>query len=287
MKKFFFAAMVAATALFSSCNNGSPKANLKTDIDTLSYEMGMAMSANEGEFQNMLAQSGSDSAYVDEFLKGYIDGMKSADDKKKMAYNLGLQAGMQVKSQVPMIERQVFQGDSTKKISVKNFIAGFTALAKNKTTLKIGGQLVDKETAQKRIMDYMFGSKKEESRLFIEKVAKQPGVVALGGGVYGKELAKSEGTEHCTANDSVTVKYEGRLTSGQVFDSSANQPGGTVTFSLKSVIKGWSIAIPKMAVGSTWEIYVPYNLAYGEQGTGPIPPYAALVFKVTLVSINK
>lgn len=288
MKKIFLAAMmVAATAVFSSCNNGSPKANLKTDIDTLSYEMGMAMSASEGDFQNMLTQSGSDSAYVDEFLKGYIDGMKSAEDKKKMAYNLGLQAGMQVKSQLPMIERQVFQGDSTKKLSVKNFIAGFTALAKNKTTLKIGGQLVDKETAQKRIMDYMFGNKKGESKVFIEKMAKQPGVVALGGGVYGKELTKSESTEHCTATDSVTVKYEGRLTNGQVFDSSANQPGGTVTFSLKNVIKGWSIAIPKMAVGSTWEIYVPYNLAYGEQGTGPIPPYAALVFKVTLVSIAK
>ena len=72
-----------------------------------------------------------------------------------------------------------------------------------------------------------------------------------------------------------------------MFDSSANQPGGTVTFSLRNVIKGWGIAIPKMTVGSTWEIYVPYQAAYGEQGTGPIPPFAALTFKVTLVSVNK
>ena len=82
MKKIFLATLVAAAALMTSCNNGTPKANLKTDIDTLSYEMGMVMSASEGDFQNMLTQQGSDSAYVDEFLKGYIDGMKSADDKK-------------------------------------------------------------------------------------------------------------------------------------------------------------------------------------------------------------
>lgn len=81
MKKIILAAIIAATGL-TSCNNGQPKANLKSDIDTLSYEMGMAMSQSEGEFQNYLSQSGSDSAYVDELLKGYVDGMKAADDKR-------------------------------------------------------------------------------------------------------------------------------------------------------------------------------------------------------------
>ena len=74
---------------------------------------------------------------------------------------------------------------------------------------------VDKETAQKRIMDYMFGSKKQESEAFMQKVSRQPGVVALGEGVYGKQLAKGT-DQHCTATDSVTVKYEGRHTNGQV-----------------------------------------------------------------------
>lgn len=179
MKKIILAAIIAATGL-TSCNNGQPKANLKSDIDTLSYEMGMAMSQSEGEFQNYLSQSGSDSAYVDELLKGYVDGMKAADDKKKLAYYMGVMQGLQTKMQLPQIESQVFQGDTTKRISVKNFVAGFTAQAKNKTTLKIGGKLVDKETAQKRIMDYMFGSKKQESEAFMQKVAHQPGVVALG-----------------------------------------------------------------------------------------------------------
>ena len=284
MKKIFLATLVAAAALMTSCNNGTPKANLKTDIDTLSYEMGMVMSASEGDFQNMLTQQGSDSAYVDEFLKGYIDGMKSADDKKKMAYNLGLQAGMQLKAQMPMIEKQVFQADSTKKVSLKNFVAGFTSLAKNKTTLKIGGKLVDKEEANKRIMDYMFGSKKQESIAYMQKIAKTPGIKAIGKGVYAKVIEEGTSTQHPTATSKVTIKYEGRLTNGQVFDASTSQPEGQVQLSLANVIKGWQVAVPQMTIGSTWEIYIPYELGYGEQGAGPIPPFSALIFKITLVA---
>lgn len=288
MKKILLAALAAAAALTTtSCNNGSPKASLKTDIDTLSYEMGMVMSGSEAEIGGYLSQAGSDSTYIDEFLKGYIDGMKSAEDKKKMAYYMGVQQGLQSKMQMPQLEKQIFQGDSTKHISVKNFISGFTSYAKNKTALKIGGKVIDKETAQKRIMDYMFGGKKEEGIAFMQKVAKQPGIKALGSGVYGKEIAK--GTDaHVTASDSIIVKYEGRLANGQLFDASTSQPnGGQVTLSLKNVIKGWQVAIPQMGVGSTWEIYIPYELGYGEQGTGPIPPFSPLVFKITLVGLAK
>lgn len=285
MKKILLAAFVAAAAL-TSCNNGSPKANLKTDVDTLSYEVGMAMAPSEAELSGYLSQAGSDSAYIDEFLKGYIDGIKSAEDKKKMAYYMGVQQGLGTKMQMSQLEKQIFQGDSTKHISVKNYISGFTSYAKNKSALKIGGKVIDKETAQKRIMDYMFGGKKEESIAFMQKVAKQPGIKALGSGVYGKEIAKGS-DEHVKATDSIIVKYEGRLTNGQLFDASANQPGGQVTLSLKSVIRGWQIAIPQMGVGSTWEIYIPYELGYGEQGTGPIPPFAPLVFKITLVGLAK
>ena len=127
---------------------------------------------------------------------------------------------------------------------------------------------------------------REEGERFLAENAKKEGVTVLPSGLQYTVITEGTGAQPL-ATDRVKCHYEGTLTNGQVFDSSANQPGGTVTFSLKNVIKGWSIAIPKMAFGSTWEIYVPYNLAYGEQGTGPIPPYAALVFKVTLVSIAK
>lgn len=280
------ATLVAATALLSACNNGAPKANLKTDIDTLSYEMGVAMSAEKNMFENMLAQQGSDSAYVDEFIKGYIAGMKSAEDKKTMAYNMGLQAGMQTKMQMPMIEQQVFQGDSTKKVSIKNFIAGFTAYASGKVELQIDGKPMDKQEANKQVMNYMFNKQKKESAQFMAAKAKEAGVKALGEGVYYKEIEKGEGDKRCTMSDSIVVKYEGKLVNGTVFDSSERQPGGTATMPLARMIKGWQTALPQMPVGATWEIYIPYEQGYGENGTGPIPPFSALIFKVTLVAIK-
>lgn len=279
--KRILAATFAAAALLSSCNNGTPKANLKTDIDTLSYEMGMVMSADEQDFANMLKQQGSDSAYVDAFLKGYTEGMKAADDKKKMAYNLGLQAGMQIKMQLPMMEQQVFQGDSTKKVSVKNFVAGFLAQAKGKTTLKVDGKLVDKKEANKRILAYMFAKQRKEGQEFIAKKSKEKGVQKLTEGVLYKVIEAGSGTERCAATDSVKVKYEGKLINGTVFDSSERQDGGIATIDLKNVIKGWQIAIPQMPVGATWEIYLPAEVGYGENGTGPIPPFSALIFKIT------
>lgn len=280
MKKIL-AATFAVAALLSSCNNGTPKANLKTDIDTLSYEMGMVMSADEQDFANMLKQQGSDSAYVDAFLKGYAEGMKAGDDKKKMAYNLGLQAGMQIKMQLPMMEQQVFQGDSTKKVSVKNFVAGFLAQAKGKTTLKVDGKLVDKKEANKRILAYMFAKQRKEGQEFIAKKSKEKGVQKLTEGVLYKVIEAGSGTERCAATDSVKVKYEGKLVNGTVFDSSERQDGGIATIDLKNVIKGWQIAIPQMPVGATWEIYLPAEVGYGENGTGPIPPFSALIFKIT------
>ena len=68
---------------------------------------------------------------------------------------------------------------------------------------------------------------------------------------------------------------------GTVFDSSERQEGGVATIDLKNVIKGWQIAIPQMPVGATWEIYLPAEVGYGENGTGPIPPFSALIFKIT------
>lgn len=286
MKKTIFAALLASAALMTGCNNGTPKANLKTDIDTLSYEMGMVLSPGE-QVGNYLAQAGSDSNYVDEFLKGFTAGVQAGDDKKKMAYYMGVMQGLQSKMQMPQIEGQVFSGDSTKKISIKNFVAGYAAMVKNKTALKRNGKLVDKDAANEHIMSYMFGKVRKESEAFMAAKAKEPGVKALGQGIYYKVLTPSSSPEFVSPTDSVIVKYEGKLANGTVFDSSDSQKGGVATLSLRNVIKGWQIAIPKMPVGATWELYIPSELGYGPTGTGPIPPYSALTFKITLVGKAK
>lgn len=286
MKKIFMATLVAATTLFTACHNSAPKANLKTDVDTVSYEAGIVMSPGD-QLAGYLAQSGSDSASVDEFMKGLRAGIEAAGDKKKMAYYMGLMQGLQAKSQMlPGIESQIFAGDSTKKINIKNFLAGYAAAINGNIELQRDGKAVDREAANKHLMDYMFSKQKKESEEFLAAKKKEEGVKELNGGVLYKVLKAGEGDKKPAATDSVIVKYEGRLADGTVFDTSEHAPDGTATLSLQYMIEGWKIALPEMTVGSEWELYIPAELGYGERGTGPIPPYSALIFKVTLVGIK-
>ena len=85
MKKLFFGALVAcAAATFVGCGNSTPKADLKTDVDTMSYAMGMSQTQGLKEF--MVERMGVDTAYMDDFIKGLNDGANAGDDKKKAAY---------------------------------------------------------------------------------------------------------------------------------------------------------------------------------------------------------
>ena len=88
-------------------------------------------------------------------------------------------------------------------------------------------------------------------------------------------------------SDTVTVKYRGTLIDGTEFDAS-DKHGGTATFPVGGVIKGWTEALQKMKVGAKWQLFIPSELAYGDRGAGAdIPPGATLIFDVELVSIGK
>ncbi len=113
-----------------------------------------------------------------------------------------------------------------------------------------------------------------------------PGVTTLAGIRY--KVLKSGPTDgmHPRRSDEITVRYEGRLTSGKVFDSSAEDKTGTATFPLGKLIPGWIAALQLMRPGDAWELWIPAYMAYGEKGVGPIPPNTDLIFKVELVSIK-
>ena len=126
MRKLTFAAIAAVltVVVYASCGNGTPKANLRSDVDTVSYAIGMAQT--QGLKDYLVGRLGVDTAYMDEFIKGLNEGANAGDDKKKAAYYAGIQIGQQISNQmVKGINHELFGEDSTKTISLKNFMAGF------------------------------------------------------------------------------------------------------------------------------------------------------------------
>ena len=127
---------------------------------------------------------------------------------------------------------------------------------------------------------------REAGEKFLAENAKKEGVVVLESGLQYQVLTEAIGQKP-TADDKVRCHYEGRLITGEVFDSSYRR-GEPATFPLRGVIAGWTEGLQHMAVGSKFRFFIPYNLAYGAQGAGgSIPPYAALVFDVELLGINE
>jgi FKBP-type peptidyl-prolyl cis-trans isomerase FklB len=127
---------------------------------------------------------------------------------------------------------------------------------------------------------------KAEGEAFLAKNKNKPGVVTLPDGLQYKIIIDGKGAQP-SGNDQVTVHYAGRLINGTEFDSSYKR-GEPTTFPVNGVIAGWVEALQLMKAGSTWELYIPANLAYGEQGAPPIiGPNQTLIFKVNLIDVKK
>ena len=125
MKKISFVLAVALAAVMASCNQG-PSATLKTDIDTLSYAIGMSQTQGLKEYLSM--RMGVDTTYVEDFIKGFREGVKAGDDKSKAAFYAGIQIGQQVsQGMLQNINRMIFGEDSTQTVNESNVYAGFIA----------------------------------------------------------------------------------------------------------------------------------------------------------------
>lgn len=123
-----------------------------------------------------------------------------------------------------------------------------------------------------------------EGEKFLAENGKKEGVTTLLSGLQYEIITEGSG-EKPTATSNVTTHYHGMLLDGKVFDSSVER-GQPATFGVSQVIKGWTEALQLMSVGSKWKLYIPYDLAYGEQGAGAdIKPYSALIFEVELLAI--
>lgn len=127
---------------------------------------------------------------------------------------------------------------------------------------------------------------KDEGEQFLADNAKQPDVTTTASGLQYKVITQGDGPRP-GPRSVVEVHYRGTLITGREFDSSYKR-NETIEFPLNGVIAGWTEGLQLMAVGSTYEFTIPYQLAYGERGTpgGPIPAYATLIFQVELIAVR-
>lgn len=285
------AAMAIAAAALSACGNSStPKADLKTDVDSMSYAIGLAQS----QYVRQAIEQGQviDTAYIDEFVKGINEGANAGDDKKRAAYIMGLQVGQQLSTQLLKgINSEVYGEDSTKTISLKNLLAGFVTGATGKKglfTAEAANQIAQTkmEAIKAATMEKEYGPNKAAGEKFLAENKKKPGVVTLPSGLQYKVIKEGKGAIP-TDTTTVQVQYEGRTIDGKVFESSYTNGQGPVTITPKQFIPGWTEALTRMPAGSVWEVYIPQQLAYKERQAGQIKPFSTLIFKIELLKVGK
>lgn len=289
MKKASIFMVIAAAAGFASCTAQAPKADLKNDVDSLSYAFGVAQSQGFGNY--LTQQLRIDSAQIGDVVKGLIDGAAGKDAKSQMAYIEGLKVGKMIaENWVSGITSDVYADDSTKSIDKDNLVAGFIAGVLNKDqkmTMEEAQEYVQAvmEAANEKKMEAQFGSNREAGEKFLAENKTKEGVQVTPSGLQYKVIKQGKGAVP-TTTDKVSVHYRGTLIDGTEFDSSYKRNKPT-EFGVTQVIKGWTEALTMMPVGSKWEIYIPQELAYGSRNQGQIKPFSTLIFEVELLDIVK
>ena len=256
-------------------------------VDTFSYLLGMA---NSNGLKAYLSQRmGIDTAYVEDFLKGFQQKELTEADKREKARLAGMEIREQVETQVwSNANRQI--DDSVDVLNHEQFIKGFqNGILPVDTTFSMDSaqSLVQKQMAyyHKVKMEKKYGANRLAGEQFLKLNAKQDSVQTTASGLQYKVITMGTG-EKPQKTDRVKVDYEGRLIDGTVFDSSYKR-GKPATFPVGQVIAGWTEALCMMPVGSKWEVYVPQELGYGDREQQKIPPFSCLVFTIELHEIVK
>jgi FKBP-type peptidyl-prolyl cis-trans isomerase len=200
------------------------------------------------------------------------------NDVDSMSYALGVNIATDLAKNLKTLPGGVYNMDL--------FLKAFN------TSIKGDSTLMTAEASQGFLQGYfsaaqekLSADKKNEGAKFLAENAKNPAVQSTASGLQYIILKDTAGVKP-TATDNVKVHYEGTLLDGTKFDSSYDR-GEPIDFPLNQVVPGWTEGIQLMSVGSKYKFYIPYQLAYGEQGAGGvIPPFSTLIFTVELLGIN-
>lgn len=260
---------------------------LKNSSDSVSYAAGYTNT--QGLVPFIQQQHNVDTAYMADFIQGFIDAKNKSYAPKLVAYVAGQNIAQMVESR--MIKGM---GDELKESPdslVRDlFYQGFVAALQNDTAkFDMAGASkyfqTRMEADHSAKMEKLYGENKKAGEAFLAENKTKFGVKTTASGLQYKVLTEGFGPKPVTSQE-VSVKYEGKLVDGTVFDSSYTRADSITKFKCNQVIKGWTEALTMMPIGSKWELYIPYNLAYGEREAGKIKPFSALIFTVELVGIK-
>jgi FKBP-type peptidyl-prolyl cis-trans isomerase FklB len=201
-------------------------------------------------------------------------------DKEKLSYSIGMDIGGNLKRQSVEVDP-----DLLAKGVKDSYGGGKTLLTEDEARLAITTFQKALMAKKAETMRILAEKNKADGEKFLAENAKKEGVKTLPSGLQYKEIAPGTGKSPKTT-DTVTTHYKGTLIDGTEFDSSYKR-GEPATFPVSGVIPGWTEALRLMKEGAKWQLFVPSNLAYGEQGAGrEIGPNAALIFEVELISVK-
>lgn len=204
-----------------------------------------------------------------------------------LSYSFGLAQSQGLIRFLQQFDQEIF-GKGEKGLDIDLFLAGLNTGVKKEQGLmtpenatELMSAIIDTIKTEQLLAQY--GDNKKAGEDFLKENAKKKGVKTLESGVQYKILKAGKG-DIPTATQKVKVHYEGRLLNDTIFDSSYKR-GEPTEFRGDQVIKGWTDALTHMSVGSTWEVYIPQELAYGKAKQGEIDPFSLLIFKIELLEI--
>ena len=290
-------ALVASASLYTADAAKKKDKLQKTEVqpvqltngsDSVSYAAGMTIT--NGLIPFLIQQQGVDTTYMADFIKGFKEVVNAGSDPRMKAYVEGMEIASQVRDRMLPGMKKEFT-DTPDSILTDLVYRGFTdALQKDTTvfTQAVAEKFFkDKQASNKAAKEEkLWGPNRDAGKKFLAENAKKEGVVVLPSGLQYKVLVKGEG-EIPQKDEKVFVNYEGRLVDGTVFDASNKHGDKPSEFRPNQVIKGWTEALTMMPVGSKWQLFIPYDLAYGDREAGEIKPFSALIFDVELVGIDK
>lgn len=206
--------------------------------------------------------------------------VKLETEDQKVSYAIGAQVGESLRSAKVPVDRAAFTAALFAALEGKDL--AMTKEELNQTMNAFQQRMMEAHSKAQQEE----GSKGlEEAKKFLEENKAKEGVKTLPSGLQYKVLKSGTGASP-KASDTVKTHYEGKFINGEIFDSSI-QRGTPAEFPVGGVIKGWTEALQLMKVGDKWQLFVPPDLAYGENSPPSIPPNSLLIFEVELIDIVK